>query len=49
VSKVPLNASDATAISFSDWMQCRDELDSEVNRKRDAQLDGNFGARQSAR
>ena len=28
VSKVPLNASDATAISFPDWMQCRGELDS---------------------
>src|SRR5437764_34483 len=29
VSKVPLNASDATAISFPNWMQCRGELDSE--------------------
>jgi hypothetical protein len=29
VSKVPLNAWDATAISFPDWMKWYDELDSE--------------------
>ena len=26
-----LNASDATAISITDWMQCRNELDSDVD------------------
>ena len=30
MSKVPLNAPDATAISFSDWMQYPDKLDSEL-------------------
>ena len=38
MSKVPLNASDATAISFADWMQCGNELDSERTGNADVRL-----------
>ena len=38
MSKVPLNALDATAISFPDWMQFRSELDSKCAGNTDVPL-----------
>ena len=38
MTKVPLNAPDATAISFPDWMQCRGELDSDQAGNADVRL-----------
>ena len=43
MTKVPLNESDATAISFPDWMRRRGELDSEWTGNADARLTENFG------
>jgi len=38
VTKVPLKESDATAISFPDWMQYRGELDSDWAGNADVRL-----------